>query len=187
MHTHQIDQPTHELQTLYLGADHGGFELKEKCKQWLDEWGYSYQDCGALELIPTDDYPEYAFNVATKVAAQITQAKNNQSGRKTEIYQVKGLLFCRSGGGMVIAANKVLGIRAVSVSSPIEAAHACKDNDAHILSISSDWITDEVAQETIQTFLITPFSNAPRHVRRISHISEYEQKSKNRKIKKYEF
>ena len=87
---------------IYLGADHGGFKLKEKIKQWLSEWKLPYEDLGAHKLDPEDDYPQFAFTVAEKVAQadDMTQAWEKRA---------KGILVCRSAAGMVIAANKVKG------------------------------------------------------------------------------
>jgi ribose 5-phosphate isomerase B len=149
--------------TIYLGADHGGFELKEKIKLWLDEWGFKYQDQGALELNPDDDYPDFSFAVAEKVAAAESEATT-------------GILLCRSGGGMVVAANKVPGIRAVLVSSAKEAVHAKEHDHANIISLAGDWTEPEVVKETVKAFLETPYSDAARHQRRVQKIKDYEAK-----------
>ena len=77
---------------IYLGADHNGFKYKEKIKQYLEKRSLGYIDLGAGELAPQDDYPDYAFLVAKKTAADLT-------GR--------GILLCGSGNGMAIAANKI--------------------------------------------------------------------------------
>lgn len=150
---------------VYLAADHGGFELKEKAKQWLDEWGYQYQDLGADELIPDDDYTTYAFPLAEKVAAAFTENPDSI---------VRGVMFCRSGGGMTIAANKVKKVRAVPVYSPKEAAHARNDNHANVISLAGDWTDDATAKETLRTFLETPGSTETRHLRRLQHIAAYQ-------------
>ncbi len=81
-----------------LGADHGGFKLKQVIIKFLKDLEYEYEDLGNLNFDKDDDYPDYAFKVAEKVAVDI---KN------------KGILLCRSSGGMVIAANKINGIKAV--------------------------------------------------------------------------
>jgi ribose 5-phosphate isomerase B len=87
---------------VYLGADHGGYEMKEVIKKWLLENHYEVEDCGAFSFDAEDDYPDFTFPAAEKVAQDSTG-------------QVRGILSCRSSGGAVIAANKVKGIRAVSV------------------------------------------------------------------------
>jgi ribose 5-phosphate isomerase B len=150
---------------VYLAADHGGFELKEKAKQWLDEWGYQYQDLGASEFEAADDYTTYAFPLSEKVGAAF--AENAES-------TVRGVLFCRSGGGMTIAANKVKHIRAVPVYSPKEAKHARNDNHANVISLAGDWTDETTAKETLKAFLETPGSTEERHLRRLQHISAYQ-------------
>ncbi|MCX8008572.1 MAG: RpiB/LacA/LacB family sugar-phosphate isomerase [Patescibacteria group bacterium] len=143
---------------IYLGADHGGFELKERIKEWLSTWGEQYEDCGAVTFDPNDDYPKYAFAVAEKVSWE----------------NRKGILVCRSSGGVVIAANKVQGIRAVACWDELSARHAREHNDANIIALAGDWINEDTAKKIVHVFLSTPFSNEDRHVRRINQITEYE-------------
>ena len=142
---------------IYLGADHGGFELKEKVKIWLQRLNYQVEDCGAFSLDENDDYPDFAFEVARKVA----------KGGANE----RGILFCRSGGGMVIAANRLQQIRAVDAYDQRSAKHARTDNDANVISIGADWIDFVKVKEIIQVFLETEFDQQPRHIRRIKKIS----------------
>jgi ribose 5-phosphate isomerase B len=145
---------------IYLGADHGGFELKEKIKKVLDKNKYKYQDMGNKVLDKTDDYPDYAFRVAEKVAKE----KN-----------AVGILFCRSSEGMIIAANKVKGIRAASVFNEKSAKLSREHNDANVIALPGDWMNEKEAEKIIKTFLETKFSNEERHVRRIKKISDYEK------------
>jgi ribose 5-phosphate isomerase B len=153
--------------TIYLGADHGGFPLKEKIKTWLDDWEYQFSDLGALQLDAQDDYPDFALAVAKQVAAD--RAKQQDSF---------GILLCRSGGGMVIAANKVPGVRAVLVFSVKEAIHAKEHDDANIISLAGDWMDPEIAQASLKAFLETEFSGGERHLRRIKKITDYETSAK---------
>ncbi|MEK7166445.1 MAG: RpiB/LacA/LacB family sugar-phosphate isomerase [Patescibacteria group bacterium] len=154
---------------IYLGADHGGFELKEKIKQWLTKWGYQIEDLGAKEHIPGDDYPQYAFSVAEKVS-------QNDDDTLPWQKRVKGILACRSAGGMVIAANKLKNIRAVAIADTEEASLAREKNDANIIVLAGDYISEDQAQEIIRKWLDTEFSNEPRHVRRLNQIRERENK-----------
>lgn len=149
--------------TVYLGADHGGFELKQQIKQWLTEWGVSFQDLGSAQLQPDDDYPDYALAVAEHVAQSSTEAV--------------GVLVCRSGGGMTIAANKVKGIRAVPVYEPEQAVHAKTDDHANIISLAGDWTLPDQAKSTLRAFLETAPNQDERHLRRIRKIEAYEQKN----------
>ncbi len=157
--------------TIYVGADHGGFELKEAVKNWLADWGYDVEDMGALAPEPDDDYPNYAFAVANAVTKAVTTSGEGSAW---------GVLLCRSGGGMTIAANKVPGIRAVAASSPREAVHARENNNANILTLSGDWLDETKAKETLKAFLDTPFNTASHHQRRLTMISQYERETMKR-------
>lgn len=147
------------MEKVFIGSDHGGFILKEQIKSWLSYLGYAVEDLGAKSLVEDDDYPDYAFSVAANVAS------NPDS---------KGFLFCRSGGGMIIAANKIKEIRAVSIHNRESAVLAREKNDANIVSISADWTSEDQAKEMILAFLESSFSKAERHVRRINKIREFE-------------
>ena len=138
-----------------LGADHGGFALKEKAKLWLGGGGVPYADVGALTMDPVDDYPVFATAAAKKVLA-------NPDG--------KAVLFCRSGGGMAIAANRLKGVRAVDCTTVESALLARKKNNANILSIAADWLNEDQAKTIIKTFLETPFPGEERHMRRIAML-----------------
>ena len=144
---------------IYLGADHGGFDLKEKIKGWLTEWGYEFEDLGNTVFDPEDDYPDFAFKVAENVA------KNPES---------RGIMACRSAAGMVIAANKIKRIRAVSAFDVASAKHSREHNDTNVLGLSGDWMDEATAQEILRVFLGTPFSGEKRHQRRIEKIKKYE-------------
>lgn len=153
---------------IFVGADHGGFELKAHLSIFLQEHGYEVKDMGADEVIPTDDYPEFAFSVAEAVVA----AQQQQAG------SAFGIVLCRSGAGMVIAANKVLGVRAALVASPKEAQHAREHNNANIIGFAADWIDQEMAQASLLVFLETAFDPGSRHARRVEQIIRYEQLSR---------
>lgn len=145
---------------IYLGADHGGFELKEEVKSWLVEIGYTVEDCGAYSLDPNDDYPDFAFAVADQVA------QNTDS---------VGILFCRSGGGMSIAANKVKGIRGVDIFDLTSAIHAKTHNNANVITVGGDWMQVGETKLIIKNFLETKFVGEERHVRRLQKIAEREK------------
>jgi ribose 5-phosphate isomerase B len=142
--------------TVFLGADHGGFELKNEVKEWLEKDGITVEDCGAHELDDQDDYPQYAYFVATKVLG-------GETGDK-------GILVCRSGEGMAMAANRIGGIRAAVVWNEKLAKETRRDNDANVLVLSGDFVTKAAAKDIVKTFLATDFSNEERHLRRINQI-----------------
>ncbi len=144
---------------IYIGADHAGFELKQKVKKYLDSIGVAYEDVGAHRFVKTDDYPLYAAKVGRKVAS-------NDSF---------GILFCGSSHGICIAANKIKGIRAVSVNTVKDASLARLHNDANILCLSG-WNTPlKLTEKIIKTFLFTLFSGEERHRRRIRQIAALER------------
>lgn len=148
---------------IYLGSDHGGFELKEKFKQYLftQQPSLDVKDCGALLLEPSDDYPPIAWQVAQKVAKQ-----NNNA---------LGILFCRSGAGMAIVANKVRGIRAVELFDQELAAQAKSHNQANVLTFSGEKLTLMQAVVLFEIFMKTPFDQDERHQRRLEQINNYEK------------
>jgi ribose 5-phosphate isomerase B len=152
---------------IYLASDHGGFELKEKIKAHLLEANHDIEDLGAHSLDKSDDYPDYAFAAAKKVAEKGNDAK--------------ALLFCGSADGMCIAANKVKGVRAVSAWNPITARTSREKNNANVLCLAGGatlspipGLTFEEAKEIIDVWLSTPFSGEERHARRLKKISDVE-------------
>lgn len=140
---------------IYLGADHGGLVLKAKISDWLSQQGLLFEDLGAKTLDPQDDYPDYAHAVARKVV---------------ENPENFGILLCRSGAGMAIAANRIPGVRAVEISDLRSAIHAREHNNANIVVLAADWIDESLVIPLIQSFLHMPFSKEERHQRRIDKI-----------------
>jgi len=150
---------------IYLGADHGGYELKEKVKGWLGEWGYEFEDLGAYEMNAEDDYTEFAITVARRVDEETDRSQLWKD-------QAKGVLLCRSGGGMAIAANRFTGVRADYVFDEESAEHARDNNDANVITLAGDWIDEEMAKQTLKAWLGTEFSGEERHERRVRALSE---------------
>ncbi len=153
---------------IYLGSDHGGFKLKEKIKKFLDKQKFYYLDLGNINFQKEDDYPDYAFAVADLVS------KEDDSSKKWKD-RAKGILFCRSSGGMIIAANKLKNVRAVSVFDIKSAKHSREHNDANIIAISGDWTSEKKAKDIIKAWLKTEFSKKTRYIRRLKKIEEYEK------------
>ena len=146
-----------------IAADHGGFELKKFIIDWLSVKGFEVSDSGNFMFDEKDDYPDYAF----KVAQRVSKIKNT-----------KGILICGSGAGMVIAANKVHGIRATLAYDTYSAKMAKIDNNVNVLCIRERKFSESKAKKIIYIWLTTEFSNLPRHKRRIDKISHYEDKRK---------
>ena len=147
---------------IYLGSDHAGFRLKEAVKEFLKKAGYAVEDAGAGSYDAEDDYPDFIYKAASKVA------KDKQS---------KGIVFGGSGQGEAIAANKVKGIRAaLYYGKNMEMVELSRThNDANILSLGARFLTEKDAIKAIKIWLNTPFNNKERHLRRIKKISKLEK------------
>lgn len=147
---------------IYLASDHGGYAVIEKVKGLLEQHQLEFKDLGPKQLKTDDDYPDYIFPLAEKVATSHSL----------------GIMSCRNGEGAAIAANKVHGIRA-AVCWNMETARTCRNDDnANILSLPADYLTDLEIEKIVTTWLTTPFSHDARHLRRLEKIRNYEQQSK---------
>ncbi len=147
---------------IYLGADHRGFELKERVKKLLFDEGYEVTDLGNEVLNPADDYVEFAKKVAEAV-------KNDPEN--------KGILLCGSGAGVDMVANKVDGIRSALVFDVARARQAREHEDANVISLAADTLDQDLAWEIIKTFLTTEFSEEERHKRRLQEMEEIENQN----------
>jgi len=137
-----------------LGADHGGFELKEVLKGHLEQRGLSVTDFGAKSKESADDYPDFALPVAQAIA----------TGR-AEL----GLLICTSGVGMSMAANKVPGVRAALATGEQAAALARQHNDANVLCLSGKNTPPELGRKILDAFIAAKFEGG-RHGRRVEKM-----------------
>lgn len=140
---------------VYLGADHGGFHLKEAIRHQLIANGISVVDLGPRRLTVGDDYPKIAEQVARTVAAG--------PGRL-------GIIVCRSGIGMAMVANKVPGIRAAQADRPAMAGRSRREENANVLTLPGDFVTKANAIRTVQSFLRTPFTPRSRYRRRLQQL-----------------
>ena len=141
-----------------VGADHAGFEVKEKVKNYLKRKGIEVEDVGTFSK-DSVDYPDYAFQVASQV-----------SDKKVDF----GVLVCKSGIGMSIAANKFKNVRAAVCFTPEMAKLARSHNDANVLSLSQEFTKVDEAYKTIDTWLATNFEGG-RHERRVEKIKKMEK------------
>lgn len=144
---------------LAIGCDHGGYELKNAILKHLDEKGIEYKDFGTYSD-DSVDYPVYAEKVAKAVS----------SGK----YEL-GLLFCGTGIGISMAANKIKGIRAACCSDKFSVEMTRLHNNANILCLGGRVVTFEQGIELVDIFLSTPFSGDERHQRRIDLVSALEE------------
>ncbi len=143
---------------IYIASDHAGYRLKEELKNYLDDLGIKYQDLGPKEYNPDDDYPDFAFKIAQKVA------KNPDEDR--------GILICSTGQGMMMAANKVKGIRAILSWNEVTAKTAKAHGNANILTLGGQVTPLEIAKKIVSTWLSTAFSREERHKRRLQKIEK---------------
>jgi ribose 5-phosphate isomerase B len=143
---------------LALGADHGGFELKEKLKPFLYDLGWSVDDCGTWSEQPVD-YPDIAHRVARKVAAGEARL---------------GIVIDGAGIGSAMAANKVPGIRAALCYDIVTARNSREHNDANVLTLGGRLIGIALAQEIVRNWLGTE-CREERHRKRVAMIEAIER------------
>lgn len=146
-----------------LGADHAGFELKNKIQQHLSGQGTEVQDVGTNSG-DSVDYPDFARKVAETVADQ----------RATF-----GILVCGTGIGMAMSANKVPGIRAAHCDTIFEAEMSREHNDANILALGARVLEPEAALAIVDAWIKASFLGG-RHQRRVDKIHEIEQQEVKR-------
>lgn len=175
---------------IYLASDHRGFELKEKIKTWLEEWGYEHEDMGAFVYDENDDYPDFI----SKAAEKVSQEPENS----------KAIILGGSGQGEAMVANRYKGVRAavfygppfqfkqlpwfkwllfgreaVTITDNVTFGVAKKiihlsreHNNANMLSLGTFFLEDKAAKRLIKLWLETSFSGEERHVRRIEKIEK---------------
>ena len=143
---------------LAIGADHGGFSLKEVLKKHLEEQGYEVEDFGTYDTASCH-YPVYAEKVARAVAENRAQL---------------GILVCGTGIGMSIAANKIKGIRAAAVSDCFTAQATREHNDSNVLCLGERTVGPGLAMRIVDTWLNASFQGG-RHQTRVDMISALEK------------
>ena len=146
---------------IFIGADHRGFDLKEKIKERLIDEGLEVEDLGDHQLEKDDDYVIFAHEVADAVS--IDPEEN------------RGILLCGSGAGVDMVANKVEGIRSALVFDVSRAVQARQHEDANVISLPADTLNEESAYEIVKAFLETEFSGEERHKRRLEEMKEVEE------------
>lgn len=146
--------------TVYIGADHRGFKLKESLKQKLEKTGYQVEDAGNKVYDTDDDFVDFVDKVSRGV---------NKGG--------KGILICGTGVGMDMAANKYRGVRAGLVFDAKQARQAREDDNINIAILAADFINEESAWEIIEVFLAAVFMPTEKHVRRLEKIKLIETKN----------
>jgi ribose 5-phosphate isomerase B len=142
-----------------IATDHGGFDLKEELLKQLREAGHEVVDFGAHGLNQGDDYPDYVVPLAEAVAAEKVD---------------RGVAICGSGVGASVCANKIRGIRAALIHDHFSARQGVEDDHMNILCMGGKTVGPSVALDLVRTFLAAEFSQAPRHLRRLSKVASLE-------------
>ena len=145
--------------TIAVGADHKGFEFKEKIKAILAKLGHTVTDFGTDSADQSVDYPDFGLKVAHAVAEHRADY---------------GITVCWTGNGMNIAANKVHGIRAGLALNPEMAQLTRAHNDANVLTLAAKYTPENQLDQIVSTFLSTPFEGG-RHVMRVAKIEKEEE------------
>lgn len=141
-----------------VGSDHAGFKLKEQVREYLRTQGYEVTDCGTHSEQPAD-YPDYAAQVASRVATQEMEW---------------GVLICGTGLGMAMAANKVPGIRAAACNDTLLARFAREHNNANILAMGGRIVDESTARKILNAWSVAVFAGG-RHERRVEKIGAIEE------------
>jgi len=155
------NSPEKSARIVAIGADHGGFELKQQLKAHLRDWGYQVLDLGT-DSAEAVDYPDFAEAVGNAVA-------------RGEAWL--GIVLDSAGIGSSIAANKVPGVRAALCYDRATARNSREHNDANVLTLGAKLIAPEAAREIVALWLSTPFAGG-RHQRRVDKIRGIEERSR---------
>lgn len=145
---------------VYLGADHAGYELKQRIIEHLKQTGHEPIDCGALRYDADDDYPAFCIAAATRTVADPGSL---------------GIVLGGSGNGEQIAANKVKGARCALAWSVETAKLAREHNNAQLIGLGGRMHSEEEALAIVDAFVSQPWSEEERHQRRIDILAEYEK------------
>jgi ribose 5-phosphate isomerase B len=142
-----------------IATDHGGFALKDDLIARLRTAGHAVVDFGADALTPDDDYPDFVIPLAQAVAAGTLE---------------RGVAICGSGVGASICANKIPGVRAGLIHDHFSAVQGVEDDHMNVICIGGRTVGPSVAWDLVQAFIAADFSQAPRHLRRLSKVARLE-------------
>ena len=145
------------MRQVYLGADHRGFNLKNKIVEHLRAKGWTVTDLANV-YDANDDYPDIAINLGEKVVAD----------------RALGILICGSGAGVCAAVNKVKGVRASVAMNARQARKIKEDDDINVVCLSADFVSEEENLEIAEEFLNAIFATEERFIRRVKKIEKYE-------------
>lgn len=163
---------------IFIASDHAGFELKKKLVEFLKTEGHEVENLGSVEFNPDDDYPDFVYPCALRVA----------QGKLDDV----GIVIGGSGQGEAMVANRVKGVRAAVFYGPVKPVGEVdvtgkisqdvfeilrltrEHNDANILCLGARFLRDDEAIQAVKTWLETKFSGEERHARRIEKIKKLE-------------
>ena len=145
-----------------IGADHGGFEMKQQLARLLASERHEVVDFGNKVYDSDDDYPDFAIPLARAVAAGQVD---------------RGVLVCGSGVGASVAANKVVGVRAALCHDDYSSRQGVEDDNMNVLCLGGRTMGVAVAWDCVKNFLGAQFSGAERHRRRLAKVLEVEASS----------
>jgi ribose 5-phosphate isomerase B len=148
---------------IYLASDHRGYNLKEFLKGYLSQEKILFKDVGNHRFDPEDDYPDFAFKLAHKVAENVNENI--------------GIMVCGSGLGMVVVANKIKGIRAGLVVSEWFAEHGKENDDLNVISFSADQTDFSLAERILKKWMFSKFNNTDKYQRRLIKIKKIEEEN----------
>ena len=148
------------MAVLAIGSDHAAFTFKEEIKAFLEEKGHTVKDFGTCNLNSVD-YCDFGFAVGESVAKGECE---------------KGLIFCGTGIGISISANKVKGVRAAVCSEPYSAKLSREHNNSNVLALGARVVGIELAKMIIETWLEAEFQGG-RHADRVQKIIDYEKRN----------
>lgn len=142
--------------TIFIGADHGGFDLKNKLIEYIQNKNIRVADMGNYQLDPLDDYPDYAKKVAEAVLQKPEESL--------------GIVICRSGVGVCIGTNRNKGIRCALGFNEEQVKHARENDHMNVLALASDFIDFDAAIKLIDTFLSATPKTEEKYLRRIQKL-----------------
>lgn len=141
---------------IFIGTDHGGFELKNKLIEYLQNKNIRVEDMGNYQYDPLDDYPDFAKKVAKAVL------QNPQESL--------GIVICRSGVGVCVATNRFKSIRCALGFEEGQVKHARENDHINVLALASDFTNYEQATKLIDAFLTTQPKKEEKYLRRIKKL-----------------
>ena len=144
-----------------LAADHGGYELKNKIRDWLQEAGFEVVDMGAHQYESNDDYPDLVHPLAEAVRQGTIE---------------RGIAVCGSGVGAAIVANKSKGVRAALITETYSARQGVEHDDMNLMCLGGRVIGPELARELVFAFAKAEYSGEERHNRRLGKIKQLENR-----------